>query len=155
MSKFACHGPLIFAQTLNADQVEAFASFVVDYNDSSVSRYRKIAGQILPGMEQVLKYGIEDMRGFLFFVGKGGKCEVLRSFDPEAFSMAAGVISAEVGKAEQRLAQERYGDVIAHLEGALSAAHDLVETLLDRLTFRPEPNNAPEDTARKLADPQR
>jgi hypothetical protein len=111
-----------------------WSDLLLSYNELSAARYRSMPSPADPQSEPWLKAALKELDGELDYYFAREGAELLRQEIPQPFQMAQALALANARHAEMAFARGDFPQTVFYLECALTAVHDLVNTLTDRLT---------------------
>lgn len=120
----------------DVDQVtfDAWASVSARYNDRRVDRYRTEVDPVAPEMERHLKLAVDEYHRIAdSFFGRRKIAQALRSAAPEQFKLSRGLVRAYLEICDAKLHQGDLAAVVENLELMLSAIHNLLDDVTDRI----------------------
>lgn len=129
-----CHRLMRLRADVDEKACASWVSLLVAYNDLYSHRYRTLPEPAAPENSTVLDKALRSTRYIADVFLTGTRAEHLRQYAPEQFRVTFVNTYASLDNGEFGFVRSDYAAVIRHLEESLSAIHDLVSALAQRLT---------------------
>lgn len=130
MDLIVCHRLLHPRDDASAEQCALWMGLAFDYNQLFAHGYRHERDRIYPGIEKRLESALREQQFVVETLAPDGvNARMLLDLIPDQAKLSLPLMRQHLGRAEIELAQERFGEAIAHLETVLSLLHGVVDGL--------------------------
>jgi len=124
-----CHSILELREDVQEYTCVVWATLLAKYNELYAARYRTSAEPASPFHSREIRSILEDYNTALGYLKLDRVSEHLRKIIPKQFKTSTSLVEANLHEAQGAYAKEDLRNVIAYLEGALTAIHDIVDAL--------------------------
>lgn len=129
-----CTKVLQVKEDIEEQACKVWVKLVMRYNDLFSSRYRTLIRPSDPIHQNLLNDALRDLGVFIRdFLEDESVSEVLRLYSGRHYKASSALIESNLTLSLAKYGQGDFSSVILYLESALSAIHDLVDSLTERL----------------------